>query len=128
MDPLTALFVGGAALITALVGVIRLRRETPDLNVTRLNSMLDRYVEDSERLVAELERERGRATRLEQELEEERTRASQVIAEKQAALEDCLKRIGQLEEQKAARDITVMELLEERRELRRRLGAADAGA
>jgi DNA repair exonuclease SbcCD ATPase subunit len=127
MDPATALVVGAAALITALVGVARLKRETPDLNVSRLNSMLDRYVEDSERLVDELARERGRAERLEQELVEERTRASKVIAEKQQALEDCLRRIGQLEEQKERRDQQVLSLLEERREMRQRLGEAGAG-
>ena len=122
MDPVTALIVGLAGLITALVGVVRLRRETPDLNVQRLSRMLDRYVQDSDRLVAELEQERGRADQLKKELLEERERARKVIAEKQKALEECLKRIGQLEEQKARRDEQVLKLLEERRDLHRRLG------
>lgn len=104
MDPVTALIVGLAALITALIGVVRLRRETPDLNVARLNAMLDRYVEDSDRLVSELNRERGRALRLEQELEEERERAKSLIAEKQVELDRSLRRIAILEHQKREAD------------------------
>lgn len=122
MDPVTALVVGAAALITALVGAVRLRRETPDLNVARLNAMLDRYVEDADRLVGELNRERGRAQRLEQELEEERERAKSLIDDKQRQLDESHRKIAILEHQKQERDDTILTL---RRAMAKMSGSQD---
>lgn len=126
MDPLTALVVGAAALVTAIVGVVRLRRETPDLNEARLQrnvsgleDMLETYERDRARFLQELERERGKVETLERELEEERQRAKGVIDQKQALLDASLRKIAILDHTVSQKDEQIQEL---RSQLRKRLG------
>lgn len=129
MDPLTALVVGAAALVTAIVGFVRVRRD-PDMNESRLarnvdqlQEMLEQYEKDRARFLQELERERGKVERLEQELDEERTRAAGIIEAKQNELNDSLRRIALLEHDKAVKDEQIQEL---RTQLRRKLGGSAA--
>lgn len=117
MDPVVALLAGVAALIGAVVGFIRLRREVPDLNearlqrsVSQLEDMLLQYERDRTRFLQELERERGKVERLEQELEEERARATSIIAAKQLLLDDSLRRIAILEHKKTEAEETIKSL------------------
>lgn len=126
MDPLAALLLGTAALITAAIGWARLRRDTGSLNETRLarnvdqlEDMLETYEKDRARFLQELERERGKVERLEQELQEERTRAAAIIEAKQRQLDESLRKIAILEHQRADKDAQIQEL---RNVLKRRLG------
>lgn len=127
MDPLTALVVGAAALVTAIVGFVRVRRD-PDMNESRLarnvdqlQEMLEQYEKDRSRFLQELERERGKVERLEQELDEERTRAAGIIEAKQNQLNNSLRKIALLEHDKAVKDEQIQEL---RTQLSRKLGGA----
>ena len=129
MDPVTALIVGIAALVTAAVGAARLRRETPDLNESRLlrnvdqlEDMLATYEKDRARFLQELERERGKVETLEHELESERQRAKTVIEEKQAELDRSLRKIAILEHKTKEHEETISTL---RRTLNKHLRAPD---
>lgn len=129
MDPVSALFLGLAAIIGAMVGVARLRRETPDLNESRLirnvdqlEDMLETYEKDRARFLQELERERGKVEALEHELEEERSRAKSVIEAKQRELDKHLRRIAILEHKTKENEETISTL---RRTLNKHLRTPD---
>lgn len=126
MDPIAALFVGAAAIMSALLGWQQLKRDKGTLNESRLarnvdqlEDMLSTYEKDRARFLQELERERGKVERLEQELQEERDRAGKIIETKQQQLDESLRKIAILEHQKADKESQIQEL---RNVLKRHIG------
>jgi predicted RNase H-like nuclease (RuvC/YqgF family) len=131
MDPITALFVALAAVLTATGGIYATRRSTPDRDegkmdrsIDRLESMIDQYEKDRVRFLQELERERGKVETLEHELEEERARAKSIIDAKQLQVDESLRKIAILEHQKAQAEEQIQEL---RTHLRKHIPRGGAG-